>query len=360
MRSNVATFRPKWSSAPGDTIADILRERAISLAEFASRIGESAERAEDLLRGRSTITIGLARKLEKALGGSVEFWMSRDFQYREDSARLDAADREWLSELPIGDMVKFGWLKPAPQPSEEVGACLRYFNVPSVDAWQEKYANVWQLAAFRTSRSFDSSPGAVAAWLRQGEILSQSIDCGAWDPTGFRKSLNAIRTLTRLKDPDRFVPLLQEFCAASGVAVTIVRPPAGCRASGATRFLTRSKANLLLSFRYLSDDQFWFTFFHEAGHLLLHGPERIFLEGVNAIETKEEQEANEFSAQIVVPPEYRSAMRTMTANYLRVISFARRAGVSPGLIVGQLQHEGRVKNNELNVLKRRFKWRVDR
>src|SRR5437867_3946653 len=97
-------FLPDWVSAPGDTIADILAERDLSVTEFAHRIGQPPELARDLLEGRRTITIKIARLLERVLGGSVEFWMSRDFQYRQDIARLHATDQDWLAELPVGDM----------------------------------------------------------------------------------------------------------------------------------------------------------------------------------------------------------------------------------------------------------------
>ena len=153
-------FRPDWISAPGDTITDILRERDLSELEFAERLGQTTEEARDLLQGRATITIGIARQLEKALGASVEFWMSRDFQYRQDVDRLEA-EREWLTELPVGDMIRFGWVSPVPHPSEEVAACLRFFDVSSVRAWREAHEELQQMVAFRTSPSFDSRPGAV-------------------------------------------------------------------------------------------------------------------------------------------------------------------------------------------------------
>src|SRR5262245_58817382 len=117
-------FCPDWASAPGDTIIDILQERQLSEAEFARRIGQALEDVKDLLQGRATITIAIARQLERVLGASVEFWMARDFQYRQDIARLDAVHEEWLAGLPVGDMIKFGWLTPVPHPSDEVTACL--------------------------------------------------------------------------------------------------------------------------------------------------------------------------------------------------------------------------------------------
>jgi HTH-type transcriptional regulator / antitoxin HigA len=353
---NSHEFRPDWATAPGDTITDILVERNLSVTEFAQRIGQTPEEVRDLLQGRATITIGIARRLERVLGASVEFWMSRDFQYRHDITRLHASEEQWLTELPVGDMIRFGWLKPVPHPSDEIAACLRFFDVPSVSAWRKAYSHLQQMVVFRTSPSFESRPAAVAAWLRWGEIESEAIECGPWDPRRFEQSLLSVRFLTRQKDPSRFIPELRKLCAPGGVAVVVVRAPNGCRASGATYFVSRSKALLLLSFRHLSDDQFWFTFFHEAGHLLLHGDKGLFLEGVDAPATAEEQEANEFAGCTLVPAEFHAALLDLSVDGREVIRFARRLGVSPGIIVGQLQHYGRIKHNQLSRLKRRFRW----
>lgn len=349
-------FAPDWVSAPGDTIADILQERDCSASEFARQIGYPLAEVHDLLQGRATISLAVARQLERVLGASVEFWMTRDFQYRQDTQRLHVADNQWLAGLPVGDMIRFGWLKPVPHPAHEAEACLRFFDVPSVRAWHKLYGNLEEMVAFRTSPSLDSRPGAVAAWLRQGEIEAQRIDCKPWNPNRFRASLSSIRSLTREKDPDRFLPKLQDQCAEYGVAVAIVRCPAGCRASGATQFLTKEKALLLLSFRFLTDDHFWFSFFHEAAHLLLHGAKGFFLEGEDTPQTMQEEEANEFAAQTLVPPALQSEMLSLRVDSRQVIRFAMNVGVSPGIIVGQLQHLGKFKRNQLNSLKRRYEW----
>src|SRR5262249_44402693 len=158
------------------------------------------------------------------------------------------------------------------------------------------------------------------------------------DSEKFQASLSAIRPLTRKKDPSIFIPELRRCCADSGVAVAVVRAPTGCRASGATRFLSPVKALLLLSFRYLTDDHFWFTFFHEAAHLLLHNKKRLFLEGTDMPSNAEEEEANEFSACTLVPPEFQQSLLQLPADTHEIIRFARHLRVSPGIIVGQLQH----------------------
>jgi HTH-type transcriptional regulator/antitoxin HigA len=354
---NVSDFRPNWISPPGDTINDLLRERGIALAEFADRMGQTLERVTELVQGRSTITIRVARRLEEVLGASVEFWMSRDFQYREDVARLRVSDEGWLKELPVGDMIKFGWIKPVPGPADEVDSCLRFFNLRSISAWREAYADVLSMVVFRTSPSFDSRPASVATWLREGEIEAGAINCERWDARGFEAALSSIRLLTREKSPDRFMPRLRETCAASGVAVVVVRAPNGCRASGAARFLSPEKALIQLSFRYLSDDQFWFTFFHEAGHLLLHGNRKIFVDGLDGVAERAEREANQFAEKVLIPPEFQPSLLRLRANDFRgAIRFAHRIGISPGIVVGQLQHHGKVPRDRLNGLKRRFQW----
>jgi plasmid maintenance system antidote protein VapI/Zn-dependent peptidase ImmA (M78 family) len=349
-------FCPDWASAPGDTIADILRERSVSIGEFARRIGRTKEEAVDLLRGRSAITIGLARQLERVLGGSVEFWMARDFQYRQQTASPGEATNAWVRELPLPDMVKFGWLRPVPTRSEELAACLGFFDVPNVAVWHRVYARLEQKFLFRASPSFKSRALAVAAWLRQGEIEAEKITCAPWNRKGFEGSLPLIRSLTREKDPKRFVARLRQLCAESGVAVAIVRSPSGCHASGATRFVAKDKALLLLSFRHLTDDQFWFSFFHEAGHLLVHDHQELFIEGIEAPESAAETEANEFAFRILIPGEYQPELLRLRRSTFEVARFARRVGVSPGIVVGQLQHWGRIRPNHFNGLKRRYKW----
>lgn len=362
-------FRPDWVSAPGDTIVDILRQRHLSGREFAAMIGLSAEDADHLLSGRSSVTITVARKLVEVVGASVEFWMHRDFLYRQDIERVFGTEPEWLAELPLGDMIKFGWLMPVPHPTEELAACLDFFDVSSVLEWHQKYETLQTMTAFRTSRSFDNRPASVAAWLRQGELEADGIECNRWNPEGFLGSLDSVRQLTQQKDPKRFIPELQEKCAENGVAVVIVRSPAGCRASGATRFVGPYKAILQLSFRYLTDDHFWFTFFHEAGHLILHGNQRLFssvlgkarpwiLEGLSASGASdvEEQEANQFASSTLIPAELERQLMALGANRRDILRFAHRSGVSPGIVVGQLQHRGWVTFEQMNSLKRRYVW----
>lgn len=356
---NRDAFEPDWLSAPGGTILDVIEQRGMSSKELAALLGYSLERTERLIAGKEAITRDVAILLAEQIGGSEKFWLSREGNYRREVARLQSsgnvtAAKAWLDELPLKDMQKFGWIAPNNSTEDKVAACLDYFGVSNVMEWRTKYSNFLSAVAFRTSPTFKSEPASVITWLRFGEIKSEEISCRAWNATGFERALINMRRLTRKKSPSVFVPELKQMCAEQGVALVVARGPAGCRASGATRFLNDKKAMILLSFRYLSDDQFWFTFFHEAGHLLMHSHKALFLEDGSEVSLKEEHEANLFAKDILIPPESRAEFLSLQPNRSEIMKFAVKIGISRGIVVGQLQHQGILLPSQLNSLKRRY------
>jgi HTH-type transcriptional regulator / antitoxin HigA len=354
MLNNV--FQPNWASAPGDTVIDILRERDISIDDFARQIQFSPENVQDLLDGMIPITLATARMLQKTLGASIEFWISRDFQYRQSIIESNIANEQWINELPIDDMIRFGWIPKVSTLSDKLFVCLEYFGVPNVKEWNEKYAGVMQTVAFKKTQAYESRFSSVAAWIRQGELKAREINCKSWNAKTFEASLSNIKSLIREKDPAKFIPELTNYCAECGVALEVVRTPHGCPMSGATKFIFPDKALLLLSFRFLTDDHFWFSFFHEAGHLLLHSNKKVFLEMTDIFSVAEEDEANRFAENILIPTQYRQELFNINLNAREILRFASKIDVSPGIVVGQLSHYGLIPPNYFLKLKRHYKW----
>lgn len=353
-------FTPDWFSPPGSTIAMLMARRGLSARELAARMRTDVSFVLRLISGTERIESAVAGLLATNIGGTAAFWTSR--QKRYDAALNSTANsissdeaRAWLRTLAIKDMATAGWIGSTSR-DNVLQSALAYFGVTSPEEWRDRYAAHATLFAYRTSQSFESKLGALAAWLRQGELQASAIDCGKWEPQRFGNELKAIRGLTRLKSPHMFMKGLRAHCAAAGVAVVFVKAPAGCRASGATRFIGRDRAMIILSFRYLSDDHFWFSFFHEAGHLLLHGPDATFVDGDAAEETDKEQEANAFAAGMLIPLHQYDQLLVLRANVNQVVRFAVSIGISPGIVVGQMQHYGVLGPNQLNSLKRRYTW----
>lgn len=361
--TEATVIEPLWSCPPGATIEDLLEERSIALAEFASAMEMSTESANDLILGRMRINRKIAARVSDYLGATPSFWLSREQQFREDSERnrrhlQEQREQSLLQTLPLADMARFKWIPNLPTaPRERLQAIYAFFGVSGFDDWSEYYSDIVGRAAFRSSRHPSLNVEAVAAWLRQGEVRANQLPTEKWSPENFRRSLSDLRKLTKAKDPSVFLPLLQEKCAKCGVAVEVVPAPSGCGVSGATRFLSPTKSMIQLSFRYLTDDQFWFTFFHEAAHLLLHGENIVFIdEDDSPTSSREEQEANEFAARLLIPLEYHEELLRLRNRSNDIIRFSVKVGISPGIVVGQLQHYEVLAHNQGNSLKRRFKW----
>lgn len=354
-------FEPKWTTPPGATVLDLLQERGLPVSELAQVVHKDLQSVSRLLFGVEPLTSDWAESLSRALGATPTFWLRREELYRADLKRLcnvATADKaeEWFHDLPLRDMVRFGWIKQGSSVQETALNACAFFGVTTAEAFERKYQTLLSSSAYRASTAFATRPSAVAAWLRQGEIAASAIDCAPWNDAKLRESLDAIRALTRKQDPAAFVPKLERLLADCGIAMVIARAPEGCRASGATRFLHADKALIQLSFRYLADDQFWFTVFHEIGHLLLHAHENLFLEGLEVRNSEAEAEADDFALNTLFAKVGVGALDQVGESRFDIARLARRAGIAPGIVVGQLQERGLIPFKYFNYMKARYDW----
>lgn len=351
-------FRPDWAAPPGETISHILERIKLHPLDLAKRLHLTLSETRALIAGAAPISTAVAAQLGEALGGSGAFWQNRESRFREDVARMPIHDRyeaEWLASMPYSDLVRFGWVEGTASQDERAQRLLDFFGVDLSRQWALRYPAASMATAFRASGTYESRAEAISLWLRQGERQAAKIQTSKWDRDGFRRSLGDMRSFTRNKYPSRFFPELRALCAKHGVALIAAPTPPGCRASGATQFLSSTKAMLLLSFRFKMDDQFWFTFFHEAAHLVLHDIDAVFIdENVGSNDSPEEQEANTFAQQILVADELRPALVQLPRRAESIIRFARTAGIAPGIVVGQMQKAGVLTYRQMTSLKRRY------
>lgn len=350
-------------SPPGESISDLLEEKGWTQVEFCTRIGYTPKHVSLLINGKATITEDTALRLERVLGGDMGFWLTREAQFRENLARAGEGQglekhEGWLKELPLKDMIKFKWLKQESSKGLQVAECLRFFSVASVETWNASYADPASLGvAYRASEKFSKISGSVAAWLRQGEIEASKIDCKPYSAGGFKLLLQDLRSLTLDTNPKKFVPRLIEKCAAVGVAVAFVPAPKGCPVSGVTRWLSPEKALLVLSLRYKTNDSLWFTFFHEAGHIVLHSKKLTFLElAKDGMSSTEEREADTFAQELLIPPGLFPLIKHSRMTESEIRAFSGKIGIAPGIVVGRLQKEGLLDWSKLRHMKVSYKW----
>lgn len=349
-------YEPDLVLPPGDTLEEVLDNIDMTQAELAKRTGLSTKHINQIVNGAAAITSETALLLERATGVSARTWSNLEVAYREYLSRQQeeerlAADLGWLDELPVKELIKRGCIAKRDRAIDTLRDVCRFFGVANRAAWD----TLWHKpTVYRTSKAFTSDPGAVAAWLRLGEIHAAEIDCQPFDKAGLITALEDFRALTCDPDPARWWPGLVERCASIGVAVVGAPEIKGARINGAARWLAPDKALVQLSLRYHWNDIFWFTFFHEIGHLLIHSKKDAFINDQGK-HSGAEQEADGFAAQILIPRRYEAELsEIVTLQQAR--DFAERIGIAPGVVVGRLQHDKRWLYNKGNDLKQRFEF----
>jgi HTH-type transcriptional regulator / antitoxin HigA len=357
-----------WSSPPGDTISRLMRSKEVEADELADILGISRNDFSTIIAGNRRLTERDAIVLSENLGSTARFWLARDKAYVLDLARLseqnsDGSDESWLESMPVSSMRKYGWVQNSGRSKDKLKAeVLAFFGCQTIKEWGNLYSTGVGAVAFRTSLTLASDDMATLVWLRAGEILISGRNLPKFNRVAFKRILPTLKKLSAYKRPSTFLPRLIEACHSVGVAVATARAPEGCRASGASWFNASGNPAILLSFRHMADDHFWFTFFHEAGHVVLHGQNHIDGEGAIAMggnADRQEIEANKFAQEVLFPIPLREKLMDQGVRPSSIIAIARKSSVTPGIIVGQLQRSKELDHNKMNFLKRRYRWDND-
>lgn len=231
-------FQPDYAYPPGDTLIEVLNTIGMTQADLAKRTGRPRKTINNIIQGKNAITAETALQLELALGIPASFWHNLESQYQEAMIRIDAESEwaeqsNWLSALPVAEMCQWNWVDCYQNTAQQVRALLTYFGVASVAQWRIMSERITTVP-FRQSTARTVNLGAVAAWLRKGELDALDIDCQPYDISHFRTILGEIRTLTATA-PDQIWQKVVSLCATAGVAVVLVPALTNTGVCGATQ-----------------------------------------------------------------------------------------------------------------------------
>jgi plasmid maintenance system antidote protein VapI len=356
-------YDPDYAVCPGKTVIDAIGALGVSQKVFAQRIGYPEKHLTDLLSGKKPLNQETAIRLERVTGTPARIWNNLETEYRERLVRLEEKQKlserdDFLNAPAIKELFVRGIIEKSNDTAKQVDAVLRFFGVGSIQALLEAL-KVPHKVALRHSVTFESDPLSLATWLRLGEQQAAKLICKPYSETGFRNALQAVRKLT-VKHPVEFVPEMVRLCADAGVALVFVPEIKGAMVHGATKWLANNKAMIILNLHGKKDDIFWFTFFHEAAHILESNKEALIVDVIGNKEKKtaSEQRADRFAAEHLIQPQYQPELKTLRSK-VEVCSFANQLGIAPGIVVGRLQHDGVIRNSLLNDLKRTFTWKSE-
>ncbi|MFP4156246.1 MAG: helix-turn-helix domain-containing protein [Opitutales bacterium] len=357
------TFDPDYIVPPGATLSETIDSLGLTQKELAQRMGRPLKTINEIIKGVAAITAETALQLEKVTGIPASFWNNAEANYQERLARLKEAEAiqkqtDWLKRFSYAKMAALKLVPEASTKEEKVSNLLNFFGVAGPSQWESTYTELE--GAARESNTTKSELGDLSAWLRTGEIMAQRKQCEAYSASKFKQALKEVRALTR-RNPVEAWPKVVDLCAAAGVAVVLVPELPKTHVFGFTRWLTPGKALIQLSLRYKTDDMLWFTFFHEAAHILLHGKKDVFIE-FRGVDNEKEQEANQWAANFLISQsDWATFMKSLPSRPTKtaITKFARSIEVADGIVLGRLQHrQKRVGPGRYNELKHKLeiKW----
>ncbi|MBP6429967.1 MAG: HigA family addiction module antidote protein [Bacteroidales bacterium] len=358
MTDKINQFFPDEVFHPGETLSEKLSEEKMSLKEFAMRCDMSEKTINEIVKGKASISYESSMKFENVLGIPAYFWIKRQSEYDGYRARLDNIKQlegsvEWAKQFPVLEMEKKGWIAKGKNFIEKTSFILRFFGLSSSIAWEGFYLSQELRTAFRISLKQVQNPYAVSAWLRKGDIDFRDCEVkNVYNKKLLEDSLPKIRAIM-VAQPDDFFSQLQNVCSEVGIVLLHTPCLTNAPISGATRWVGDVPL-IQISCRFKRSDNFWFSFFHELGHILLHGKKDVFLEfdKLSVNDKEKEDEADQFATKMTFSKELESKFidENDIITHDSIVSFAKKYKLHPSLIVGRLQHKEIIKYSQFREL----------
>ncbi len=348
-------FDPDFAVPPGQTLREVMDSQGMTQRDLAARTGLTVQTLSRIIKGIQPISYETANRLEMVVGVPARLWNRLEAEYREQLSKQAERGRlrdglDWLKTIPTRELIERGALSPQRDKVLLLRETLAFFGVSSVEAWH----SIWDepAVAARRSACFETRPGPAATWIRLGERQASEIDCRPHDAGRFKDALHEIRGLTR-EEPHVFVHRMRSLCADAGVALALVREMKQVPWNGATKWMSPSKAMILLNLRGKGEDRFWFSFFHEASHVLNDSKKCILINDESDVDPRE-RAANAFAAETLIPARHNDDIRSArTAFDLKRL--ARAIGVSVGVVAGRYQYLTKRWNYHRDLI-RRLEW----
>ena len=336
------SYTPTTKVRPGQVIARALDREGMSQKNLSARTGLTEKHLSQIINGEASITIETALLFENALGGSASFWINLEKNYQEAKAREEqtatlAGEVALVQLFPYAELVKRKLVEQTRDATKKVECLWKFFGVNSL-----RYVEATEAVAYRKRDNGSTKSAAIAAWLRCGEIKGRNIVVEAYSATKLKQSLPRLRALTT-KEPNEFSSAAMKLLSDAGVRLVYVPHFSGTGVSGAVRWVGENPL-IQLSVLGKSSDRFWFSLFHEIGHVLLHSKKEKFIEfdkQDSSVEQEKEREADRFAGDVLVPlPQYEQFLEQRDLSRDAVIRFAKAIDIDPGIVEGRLKHDG--------------------
>lgn len=341
---------------PGYYIREIIEDLGVTQEDFAKRLGTTPKNISMIVRGEQRLSTDVAMKLSNMLGTSVNYWLNLQNAYDSALAEI-VADKELEEEIGILKILGYSYfekhfhLPSLPrQLSRQVQELRKLFGVASL-----RVLTCNDLAvSFRGNLENMTEANIIKAnaMVQIATNKALKIDAPKFNKNRFSKAVEEALTLT--KDHERFLSTIIESFREAGVILWILPNLSGSKINGATKKIG-SNIMLMVNDRRSFADTFWFTLFHEIGHIM-HGDYGISVEGQSG---KSEELADEYAqSKLIDPSEYANFIQWNDFSPRTVVSFAKRINRDPGIVLGRLENDNHVRYGDPRYKHLRTKYKI--
>lgn len=353
--NNYIEYNDKIAFHPGYYIKEIVDESGLTQEDFAKRLDTTPKNLSLLIRGEQSLSIDIAMKLSRMIGTTVSYWLNLQNSYDALIAEFKS-EKELEQEREIFKALDYRYfrenfgLPDLPRKiDDQIVEVRRFLHVSTLSVFAKRDMAV----SFRSASVELSNTNIIKANAMVQIAINKALNTNApkYNKSKFKQMVRYALSLTR--NHEDFYPLIRKAFFEAGVILVILPNLPGSKINGATKRLEKN-VMLMVNDRRLNADTFWFTLFHEIGHII-HGDYGISFEK----ETGEKEEtADRFAADLLIEPdEYQQFVRGNMFTLTKIREFADLIDRDPGIVLGRLQKDGLVRYDdwELNSLRHKYK-----
>lgn len=346
---------------PGETISDILVERGITQAELAARTGVTPAYVCNVIAGKKDISAKFAFALEYALGVSKSFWINLQANY--DAELLEASeletitDEERVARSRLKDIVKYlrenGKMSLREAVDDSILSLRKVLQISNI-------ANLKGMVpegALRMSTKSKMDPYVIGAWIRLCQIAGEKRNVSTKFDIEKIDELVAKAKMVMCNAGESIQKSLTELFGEYGIDFSVVRNFRGAPVQGYISKKNDGTFQMVLTIRGAYADIFWFSLFHELGHIV-NGDVKSSINFIDYDRNADiEVRADDFaSTRLIDSSAYMEFVRCADFSLGAIKSFAESQQIRPYIVIGRLQREKRLEYNRYSSEKTRYKW----
>ena len=354
--SNYMEYHDTIAFHPGYYIKEIVDESGLTQEDFAKRLDTTPKNLSLLIRGEQSLSIDIAMKLSRMIGTSVNYWLNLQSAYDELIAEFKS-EEELEKERRAFRYFDYKYFRDnyglpdlSRKKDEQIKKVREFLHVSTLSVFMKRDMAV----SFRNAAEEIAEGNIVKANVMVQIAVNQALKVKApkFNKKKFESAINYALTLT--KNHEKFYPLIHNAFLDAGVIFIILPNISGSKTNGATKKVGNN-IMLMVNDRRLNADSFWFTLFHEIGHIV-NGDYGISFEKESG---EKEEAADRFAEDRLIPPErYQDFLNQKKFDLQAIKIFADQIDRDPGIVLGRLQNDGIVGFDDWTMKPLRHKYRV--